>query len=114
MSQKCQHARDLWSQLDALRLGMNYSKEDVNKLQVLVDDCYGESHPGSFHLNQLGDEAVLGVHESGGRAVRHHVTDICDGWGQGHDGMNYILHLAKPLPTWSKFMPQWCLMMPVF
>lgn len=42
MSQKCQHARDLWSQLDALRLGMNYSKEDVNKLQVLVDDCYGE------------------------------------------------------------------------
>ncbi|VFS39705.1 dihydroxy-acid dehydratase [Salmonella enterica subsp. enterica serovar Typhimurium] len=88
---KCQHARDLWSQLDALRLGMNYSKEDVNKLQVLVDDCYGESHPGSFHLNQLGDEAVLGVHESGGRAVRHHVTDICDGWGQGHDGMNYIL-----------------------
>lgn len=69
MSQKCQHARDLWSQLDALRLGMNYSKEDVNKLQVLVDDCYGESHPGSFHLNQLGDEAVLGVHESGGRAV---------------------------------------------
>lgn len=65
-------------------------QEDVNKLQVTVDDCYGESHPGSFHLNQLGDEAVLGVHESGGRAVRHHVTDICDGWGQGHDGMNYI------------------------
>ena len=59
MSQKCQHARDLWSQLDALRLGMNYTKEDVNKLQVLVDDCYGESHPGSFHLNHLGDEAVL-------------------------------------------------------
>lgn len=50
MSQKCQHARDLWSQLDALRLGMNYSKEDVNKLQVLVDDCYGESHPGSSIL----------------------------------------------------------------
>lgn len=23
--------------------------------------------------------------------IRHHVTDICDGWGQGHDGMNYIL-----------------------
>lgn len=19
------------------------------------------------------------------------MTDICDGWGQGHDGMNYIL-----------------------
>ncbi|QBH96730.1 dihydroxy-acid dehydratase [Limnobaculum zhutongyuii] len=91
MKQKCQGARDLWSQLDALRMGMNYSKEDTQKPQVLIDDCYGESHPGSFHLNELGYETMLGVHESGGRAVRHHVTDICDGWGQGHDGMNYIL-----------------------
>lgn len=70
MSQKCQHARDLWSQLDALRLGMNYSKEDVNKLQVLVDDCYGESHPGSFHLNQLGDEACwVFMKAAGARSV---------------------------------------------
>lgn len=91
MSQKCQFARDLWSQLDALRLGMNYSVEDTAKPQVLIDDCFGESHPGSYHLEKLGYEAMLGVHERGGRAVRHHVTDICDGWGQGHDGMNYIL-----------------------
>lgn len=91
MNQKCRSARDLWSQLDALRMGMNYTKEDTEKPQVLIDDCYGESHPGSFHLGGLGYEAVLGVHETGGRAVRHHVTDICDGWGQGHDGMNYIL-----------------------
>jgi dihydroxy-acid dehydratase len=91
MSQKCHFARDLWSQLDALRLGMNYTVEDTEKPQVLIDDCFGESHPGSFHLEKLGYEAMLGVHEIGGRAVRHHVTDICDGWGQGHDGMNYIL-----------------------
>lgn len=91
MSQKCHFARDLWSQLDALRLGMNYSIEDTEKPQVLIDDCFGESHPGSFHLEKLGYEAMLGVHETGGRAVRHHVTDICDGWGQGHDGMNFIL-----------------------
>lgn len=31
MSQKCQHARDLWSQLDALRLGMNYSKNELQQ-----------------------------------------------------------------------------------
>lgn len=91
MKQKCHFARDLWSQLDALRLGMNYSVEDTEKPQVLIDDCYGESHPGSFHLDQLSYETALGVHEIGGRAVRSHVTDICDGWGQGHDGMNYIL-----------------------
>ena len=90
-AQKCRFARDLWSQLDALRMGMNYSEEDTNKLQVLIDDCFGESHPGSFHLDKLTQETKLGVHESGGRAVTSHVTDICDGWGQGHDGMNYIL-----------------------
>lgn len=91
MQQKCKFARDLWSQLDALRMGMNYTVEDTEKPQVLIDDCYGESHPGSYHLDSLGDEVVLGVHERGGRSVRSHVTDICDGWGQGHDGMNYIL-----------------------
>lgn len=71
MQQKCQSARDLWSQLDALRLGMNYSKEDTKKPQVLIDDCYGESHPGSFHLGELGYETVLGVHESGGLSLIH-------------------------------------------
>jgi len=89
--QKCQFARDLWSQLDALRMGMNYTVDDTNKPQVLIDDCFGESHPGSFHLDKLTYEVKLGVHESGGRAIASHVTDICDGWGQGHDGMNYIL-----------------------
>lgn len=90
-TQKCHPARDLWSQVDALRMGMNWSEEDTNKPHILVDDVWGESHPGSFHLNTLNDEASLGVHEAGGRAARHHVTDICDGWGQGHEGMNYIL-----------------------
>lgn len=91
IKQKCHFARDLWSQLDALRMGMNYSVEDTDKPQVLIDDCFGESHPGSFHLDKLSYEVTLGVHESGGRAVSSHVTDICDGWGQGHNGMNYIL-----------------------
>ena len=91
MTQKCQDARNLWSQVDALRMGMNWSEEDTNKPHILVDDVFGESHPGSFHLDTLSEEACIGVYESGGRPAKHHVTDICDGWGQGHDGMNYIL-----------------------
>ena len=53
MQQKCKFARDLWSQLDALRMGMNYTVEDTEKPQVLIDDCFGESHPGSYHLDSL-------------------------------------------------------------
>ncbi|SDF46573.1 dihydroxy-acid dehydratase [Sporolituus thermophilus] len=91
MRQKCQDARKLWAQVDALRLGMNWSEEDTEKPHILVDDVFGESHPGSFHLDMLSEEAAIGIYEAGGKPARHHVTDICDGWGQGHDGMNYIL-----------------------
>lgn len=91
MQQKCQDARKLWAQVDALRLGMNWSEDDTDKPHILIDDVFGESHPGSFHLDVLSDEAAVGVYENGGRPAKHHVTDICDGWGQGHDGMNYIL-----------------------
>ena len=91
MKQKCENARNLWSQVDALRMGMNWSEEDTKKPHILVDDVFGESHPGSFHLDTLSEQACIGVYEAGGRPAKHHVTDICDGWGQGHDGMNYIL-----------------------
>lgn len=91
MNQKCNEVRKLWAQVDALRMGMNWTEDDIEKPHVLVDDVFGESHPGSYHLSSLSDEAAIGVYESGGKPAKNHVTDICDGWGQGHDGMNYIL-----------------------
>ncbi|MCX7779519.1 MAG: dihydroxy-acid dehydratase [Negativicutes bacterium] len=89
--QRCQDVRKAWAQVDALMLGMNWSEEDTEKLHILIDDVQGDSHPGSFHLDVLSEEAAIGVWEAGGRPARFHVTDICDGWAQGHDGMNYIL-----------------------
>ncbi|MGQ9366530.1 dihydroxy-acid dehydratase [Azospirillum sp. ST 5-10] len=89
--QKCSKVRDMWAQVDALMLGMNWTEEDLEKPQILVDDVHGDSHPGSFHLNVLNQEACTGVFEAGGKPAQFHVTDICDGWAQGHDGMNYIL-----------------------
>ncbi len=91
MNQRFRDVRNLWLQSDALRLGMNWSEEDTNKMHILVDDVQGDSHPGSFHLDVLNEEACIGVYEAGGKPAKFHVTDICDGWAQGHDGMNYIL-----------------------
>lgn len=91
VKQRCQDVRNLWAQVDALMLGMNWSEEDVEKPHILVDDVQGDSHPGSFHLDVLNDEACIGVYEAGGKPAKFHVTDICDGWAQGYDGMNYIL-----------------------
>jgi dihydroxy-acid dehydratase len=91
MEQKCRNVRKLWAQVDALRMGMNWTEDDIEKPQILIDDVFGESHPGSSHLDTLSDEASIGVYERGGRPAKNHVTDVCDGWAQGHDGMNYIL-----------------------
>ncbi|CAH2602230.1 Dihydroxy-acid dehydratase [Rhodovastum atsumiense] len=89
--QKCAPVRDLWAQVDALMMGMNWTEEDLEKPQILIDDVQGDSHPGSYHLDVLNEEASIGVYEAGGKPAKFHVTDICDGWAQGHDGMNFIL-----------------------
>jgi dihydroxy-acid dehydratase len=89
--QKSKQERALWSQFDALQLGMDWDEEDINKPQILIDDVYGESHPGSSHLKELTKQASIGVFEAQGRPGQYHITDICDGCAQGHDGMNYVL-----------------------
>lgn len=89
--QRSKATRKIWPQVDALKLAMNWSERDLDKLQILVDDVQGESHPGSYHLDVLAEQVSQGVLESGGKAARFHATDICDGWAEGHDGMNYIL-----------------------
>ena len=83
--------RELWAQFDALQLGSGWDEEDICKPQILVEDVFGDSHPGSVHLNQLSEHICRGVYEKGGVPGRFHTTDLCDGCAQGHDGMNLIL-----------------------
>lgn len=83
--------RQIWAQSDALRMGMGWNEEDIERPLILVDDVFGESHPGSVHLDKLTHEINQGIIEEGGRPANFHVTDICDGIAQGHRGMNYIL-----------------------
>lgn len=89
--------RALWAQFDALQLGSGWDEEDVDKLQILVEDVYGESHPGSVHLNQVSEHICRSIYEKGGCPGRFHATDICDGCAQGHDGMNMILASRETL-----------------
>lgn len=91
LRQKSIPQRKLWAQYDALQLGSGWDEKDITKPQILIEDVFGDSHPGSVHLNQLTKQAKYGVFESGGYPAHFHATDICDGCAQGHDGMNYIL-----------------------
>lgn len=83
--------RELWAQFDALQMGSGFTFEDVNQPQIMIEDVFGDSHPGSVHLNQLTEQVKYGVFQKGGTPCMYHTTDVCDGCAQGHDGMNFVL-----------------------
>ena len=91
MAIRSERERALWAQFDALQLGSGWDEEDIVKPQILVEDAYGDSHPGSVHLMQVSEYVCRSIYEKGGCPGRFHATDICDGCAQGHDGMNLIL-----------------------
>ncbi len=86
-----QQVRALAPENDPLRIGMGWSREDLEKPQILVESTFGDSHPGSAHLDVLVQEALRGIQDAGGKGARYFVTDICDGLAQGHDGINFSL-----------------------
>ena len=88
---KSQEMRKLAPEMDPLRIGTGWKKEDLEKPQIMVVSTYGDSHPGSGHLNLLVEEVRKGVAEAGGFGARYFCTDICDGESQGTDGINYSL-----------------------
>src|SRR5215472_3695582 len=88
---RSQRLRTVNHQGDALRLGMNWTEEDLAKPQVLVESAHGMGHPGTFHFQGLVDEVSHGVYEAGGKPGAFTVSDICDGVVQATDGMSYSL-----------------------
>ncbi|GBU04718.1 dihydroxy-acid dehydratase [Faecalimonas umbilicata] len=91
MELRSQKLRKIAPELDPLRLGTGWGKEDLSKIQIMIESTFGDSHPGSGHLFELVEEARKGIAEAGGYGARYFTTDICDGEAQGHDGINYSL-----------------------
>lgn len=86
-----QKMRQLAPEMDPLRLGTGWKPEDLAKPQILVESTFGDSHPGSGHLDKLVTAACEGIDEAGGHGARYFCTDICDGESQGTDGINFSL-----------------------
>ena len=86
-----QKMRDLAPELDPLRIGTGWKPEDLSKPQIFIESTFGDSHPGSGHLDILVEEVRRGVAEAGGYGARYFCTDMCDGESQGTDGINYSL-----------------------
>ncbi|MCB2340174.1 dihydroxy-acid dehydratase [Clostridium estertheticum] len=88
---KSQKLREIAPEIDSLRLGSGWSVDELSKPQIIVESSYGQSHPGSAHLDILVEEVCSGINNKGGKPAKYFVTDICDGESQGHDGINYSL-----------------------
>ncbi|MCI8441683.1 MAG: dihydroxy-acid dehydratase [Provencibacterium sp.] len=86
-----QRMRALAPELDPLRLGTGWKPEDLCKPQIFIESTFGDSHPGSGHLDKLVNAACEGAAAAGGRGARYFCTDMCDGESQGTDGINYSL-----------------------
>ena len=83
--------RKLSPEFDPLRIGTGWKPEDLGKIQVFIESTFGDSHPGSGHLDKLVEAAKEGVEAAGGYGARYYTTDMCDGESQGTDGINYSL-----------------------
>lgn len=86
-----QKVRQISFEGDALRMSMDWTVSDLDKVQVLVESTNGSSHPSSYHLGELVAEMEKGVLQSGGKPAIYTTTDICDGIAQAHAGMHYSL-----------------------
>ncbi|MEF3311942.1 dihydroxy-acid dehydratase [Paenibacillus sp. GYB004] len=88
---RSQKVRSMSFEGDALRMSMDWTVADLDKVQVLVESTAGSSHPSSYHLDELVAESEKGVLQAGGKPARYTTTDICDGIAQAHEGMHYSL-----------------------
>ncbi|MBB6218513.1 dihydroxy-acid dehydratase [Anaerosolibacter carboniphilus] len=88
---KSQKMRSVAVEMDALKMGMGWTSEDLDKPQIFLQSTWGDSHPGSAHLDKLVQAAESRLDRLGAKPAKYTTTDICDGIAQGHDGMNYSL-----------------------
>jgi len=91
MELRSQEMRKNAPELDPLRIGTGWKPEDLSKPQGMIESTFGDSHPGSGHLDILVEEVRKGIEEAEGHGARYYCTDICDGESQGTDGINYSL-----------------------
>ena len=78
MELRSQAVRVLAPENDPLKIGMGWTPEDLGKPQILVESTFGDSHPGSAHLDKLVSQAVEAVNAAGD-AITH------DRGGEGED-----------------------------
>ncbi len=70
---------------------MGFTTDDLKRPIIGIANAWSECVPGHFNLRQVAQRVKDGIHRAGGTPIEFGVIGGCDGMGQGHDGMHYIL-----------------------
>lgn len=70
---------------------MGFSTDDLKRPMIGIANAWSECVPGHFNLRQVAQRVKDGIYRAGATPVEFGVIGACDGMGQGHDGMHYIL-----------------------
>ncbi|WP_077612467.1 dihydroxy-acid dehydratase [Clostridium sp. Marseille-P2415] len=70
---------------------MGFTTEDLKRPMIGIANAWSECVPGHYNLRQVAQRVKDGIYRAGGTPVEFGVIGGCDGMGQGHDGMHFIL-----------------------
>ena len=95
-----QKMRKLAPELDPLRIGCGWKKEDLSKPQIMIESTSGDSHPGSGHLPILVEEVRRGIFDAGSLASREMIANMIEIHANAtpFDGAVYIASCDKGMP----------------
>jgi len=65
--------------------------EEINLPFIGIANSWTELTPGHMHLRQIGDAVKAGVRLAGGTPLEFNTPAPCDGYGNGLEGMKYVL-----------------------
>ena len=70
---------------------MGFTTEDLKRPVIGIANAWSECVPGHYNLRQVAQRVKDGIYRAGGTPIEFGVIGGCDGMGQGHYGMHYIL-----------------------
>ncbi|GAF41438.1 dihydroxyacid dehydratase [Agrilactobacillus composti DSM 18527 = JCM 14202] len=85
---------------------MGYTTDDLKRPIIGIANSWSEVVPGSFNLRSVAQRVRDGIYRAGGTPVEFGVIGACDGMGQGHDGMHYILPSRELIASSIESMAQ--------
>lgn len=70
---------------------MGFTTEDLKRPIIGIANAWSECVPGHYNLRQVAQRVKDGIYRAGGTPIEFGVIGGCDGMGQGHDGMHFIM-----------------------